>query len=312
MNTGNKPDKARSRRSKFLLWGIILIAIILLAGYMTIGGVAANRLTLPERKVIPQNNPGKLGISFVDVSFLARDGKTEIAGWYMRASTAEKAIILVHGRDASRSDAIQGHWVELGAGLNRAGFTVLMIDLRGHGESSTGRFTYGLRERQDVLGALDYLEERGYQPGKIGILGLSLGAASGIGAAADDPDIGALVTDSSFSDLRPVAYSLWESESGLPMIFLHSARFMGRMLYGIDIFDARPVDEIGKIAPRPVLLIHCQTDSILPVENQAQLAAAAPWAETWTLPECEHTEAYLVDQLAYEARVASFFNEALK
>ena len=189
---------------------------------------------------------------------------------------------------------------------------MLMIDLRGYGESSDGRFTFGIRERQDVLGALDYLEERGYLPGKIGVLGLSLGAASAIGAAADQADIGAVVTDSGFSDIRPLVYAQWEEESELPLFFLHATRLMGRFMYGIDVLDARPVDEIGKISPRPLLLIHCQLDSIVPVEHQAQLAAAAPWAETWTVPGCEHTQAYLVDPHTYAERVAEFFHEALK
>jgi dipeptidyl aminopeptidase/acylaminoacyl peptidase len=50
-----------------------------------------------------------------------------------------------------------------------------MIDLRGHGGSSTARLTYGARESQDVLGAVDWLRARGH--GRIGVLGASMGAA---------------------------------------------------------------------------------------------------------------------------------------
>jgi uncharacterized protein len=305
-------QKQQKRRGRIWLWIGLGILALLLVGYLAVGAVAADKLTLPERKVVPGNNPGRLGLEYEDVLLPARDGKAEIAAWFIPAEGAEQAVILVHGRDASRSDAILGHWVELAAGLQRAGLSVLMIDLRGHGESSAGRFTFGLQERYDVLGALDWLESRGFQPGKIGVLGLSLGAASSVGAAAESTDIGAVVTDSGFSELSPLVYAGWEQESGLPLLFIPATRLMARLMYGIDVFDARPVAELEAISPRPLLLIHCTTDSMVPVAMQQEMAAAAPWAETWTVPDCEHTHAYLEDPVAYEQRVAEFFRAGLK
>ena len=95
-------------------------------------------------------------------------------GWYIPAGDQSRAVILVHGRNASRTDLFLGGGLKLAKALHDVGLSVMMIDLRGHGQSSDGRFTYGLKERKDVIGAVDWLIGKGYQPGKIGTMGISL------------------------------------------------------------------------------------------------------------------------------------------
>lgn len=80
----------------------------------------------------------------------------------------------------------------------------MMIDLRGHGLSEDARSTFGITARRDVLGAVYWLEQRGYQAGNIGVLGYSLGAGSVIAAAAEEADIGAVWVDSLFADIQSV------------------------------------------------------------------------------------------------------------
>ena len=159
------------------------------------------------------------------------------------------AIILVHGRDNSRTNGFVDQFVPFANRCTRPASRCMLIDLRGHGESADARFTFGIKERQDVLGAVDWLEGRGYQPGKIGVLGYSLGAASVIGAAAEEPDIGAIWIDSAFADIESVIEGSWQQESGLPQVFLQSTQWMIRLLFGNDITASRPVDEIGRSPP---------------------------------------------------------------
>ena len=133
----------------------------------------------------------------------------EIAGWFIPSGRSRRVIVLVHGKDANRtreldrdlSDDVPGEFPDLAVGLSRRGFAVLMIDLRGHGQSGHARFGFGHTERRDVRGAVDWLVARGFCPGRIGVLGISMGAAAGIGAASEDDRIGAFVADSSFAEL---------------------------------------------------------------------------------------------------------------
>jgi pimeloyl-ACP methyl ester carboxylesterase len=96
-----------------------------------------------------------------------------------------------------------------------------MIDLRGHGQSQSARMTYGVNEADDVLGAIDWLVQQGFQRQHIGLFGASMGGASAIGAISQDllstqKSIGALVTDSTYADFNAVMTKKFKRLSGLP------------------------------------------------------------------------------------------------
>ena len=306
--------KTRHNGWRIALWiffGVIGLVVIL---YFTVGVVAATQLTLPKRVFDPEANPGKLGMQYEDVTFPARTGDATIAAWYIPSEDNDRAVIFVHGRDDSRTKAFAGHFVEFAKAFHEKGISVLMIDLRGHGESSDGRYTFGLRERRDVMGAVDWLEGRGYQPGKIGVFGYSLGAASVIGAAAEEEDIGAIAVDSAFAEILPVLQRNIQKETGLPKIFILPTMWMTQLLYGYNLADARPVGEISKIPPRPLMLIHCDADAMIPIQNMQDLLREVPGTPSWTIPGCEHALAYKEpgNRPEYDRRLTDFFLASLK
>ena len=67
-----------------------------------------------------------------------------------------EAILLLHGWTGSVAPDL----VAMGPTLGRTA-GVLGLDFRGHGGSDDARTTFGLREIEDVAGALDWLGERG-------------------------------------------------------------------------------------------------------------------------------------------------------
>jgi dipeptidyl aminopeptidase/acylaminoacyl peptidase len=282
-------------------------------GYFSVGALAANALTMPKRDFAADVTPAQIGLVYEDVRFAARDGAADIAGWFIPGEGIAPAIIMVHGRDASRTAAVKGSFLQEAKLLHDAGYSVLMIDLRGHGQSSDARFTFGLKERSDVLGAVDWLLQRGVAPGQIGVLGLSLGAAASIGAAAEDLAIGALVTDSGFADINVLIEQQWERASGLPRPFLYAALLMARLMTGVDLTQSQPARELAQIAPRPVLLIHCEADDYIPVASLHSLLAAYPEAETWVIrgSNCLHSEGFNADPVTYGATIQAFFSHAL-
>jgi uncharacterized protein len=305
---------ARPRRAgRILAWMLVAVLILTVAAYFAVGAVAANALTLPRRDFAPSVTPAMVGLAYEDVRFTARDGAAEITGWYIPSEGEGPVIIMVHGRDASRTAAVASNFLQEAKLLHDGGFGVVMIDLRGHGQSSDARFTFGLKERNDVLGAVDWLLQRGVAPGRIGVLGLSLGAAAAIGAAAEEPAIAALVTDSSFADINTLIEEQWEKASGLPRPFLYSALAMARIMTGVDLTQSQPARELAQVAPRPVLLIHCAADDYVPVANLDGLHAADPAAQTWVIPgaSCLHSEGFNADPAAYGARIQDFFTNAI-
>lgn len=296
---------------RFALSSAVTLIVLVLALYLGISTYAASVVTLPQRDAVV-NTPATFGARFEEVRFPARGGDVEIAGWYVPQAGATRAIVLVHGKDSSRSTEFDGRFSELAAALRNRGFAVLLIDMRGHGDSGAARFSFGLAERRDIIGAVDWLESRGFGRGRIGVLGVSMGAASAIGAAADDTDIGALAADCSYADIEPLLQRHWTNASGLPLLFLPSTLFMGRLVLGMDVANTRPVEEIDDIAPRPVLIIHGAADAFTPVEHGRELAAAAPEAEYWEVAGAGHARSYEVDPQAYIERVARFFERSLR
>ena len=121
--------------------------------------IAANLLSTPNRTFDPKA-VSVFSKSPEDVHFLASDG-VKIAGWFLPSKLNQKAIILVHGMNSSRTAEMGGRFPEFSAGLNREGFTILMIDLSGHGQSGNARFTFGITERRDVIAAVNWLKSKG-------------------------------------------------------------------------------------------------------------------------------------------------------
>lgn len=314
METTAQPQaaaRARGRLRRVLARVALTAALLLLAAYLGISAIAANTLTVP-RRVFGSETPAAHSVAYQDVRFPSADDGLSIAGWYMPREGSRKAVVLVHGWNGSRTSEFKGDFVDFGAALQRRGFAVLMIDMRGHGQSDDSHFSFGIAERRDVEGAIEWLKAQGFEPGSIGALGVSMGGATTIGATFENADIGALVADCSFADVYPLIESKWTTQTPLPQIFLPSTLLMARLLFGYDLSASRPVDEIAHIAPRPVLIIHGTDDAFTPLDHAHQLKAAAPSAEYWEVPGAAHGGSYQADPAAYVERVAAFFERSLE
>lgn len=84
------------------------------------------------------------------------------------------------------------------------------------------------------------------------------------------------------------------------------------MDYGWDLVSVRPVDEIAKLAPRPLFLIHCEQDTYMPVVQFQQLEQAAPWAQTCSVKECRYAEIYEFVPEEYTQKLVVFFEAGLQ
>ncbi|HSB67242.1 MAG TPA: alpha/beta hydrolase [Anaerolineales bacterium] len=329
-NSAGSQAHSKPRIWRVLQWIVIGLVIFVAVAYLGVSAYAANVLTRPARNIdLQKYNPGVYGLAYEDLTFPARNDGLSIAATYIPSEANQRAIILVHGYNNSRTNGFLDGFVSFATKLQEAGFSVLMIDLRGHGQSGDARFTFGIKERWDVLGAVDWLESRGFLPGKIGVLGYSLGAGSIIGAAAEEPDIGAVWTDSLFADIAPVLENGWTSLSGLPQVFLYSTKAMVRLFYGYDIAASRPIEDLENLDTRPIFMAHCLQDKLIPISNMDQLLAIAQNAQSWVIPNCDiqtssappadfpevfnnHAIGYTLNPDEYTSKVIEFFDASLK
>lgn len=290
----------------WLLFGGALAA---LAAYIGVAAAVAHQLTTPRRRS-PAADPAALGMRCEETWFPARGERVTISAWHLPAPGAERAIIVAHGVGGRRGKEFTIPSHELLGYLVAQGFTVLVLDLRGHGDSSPARMTYGDSERRDILGAADWLLGRGYAPGTIGVLGLSMGGVAGIGAARAEPAIGALVVDSSCADFVAMLREHFRSYSKLPQFFLPGALLLGRLLTGVQLERLRPAELLRSSARRPLLVIHARGDALVPAAHAQALAEAGNGA-LWLTDAPEHLGSFAADPQGYCACVGQFFDAAL-
>lgn len=277
----------------------ILAALAVAAlAYAAVCVAVAWRFTT-ARRVAPQ--PAPAGAQ--PVRFAARDGRAAIDAWYLRAPAAKGAVVFVHGLGACRGDELKSPTFALARSLVENGLSVLMIDLRGHGSSSAARLTYGARERFDVLGAVDWLRARGHA--RIGALGASMGAATSLLAAADEPAIDAIVADSPFADFGLMIERQFRRLSRMPAWILPGVLALTRLFTGIDLQRVRPLEAAASLAGRPALVIHSAGDRFIPAADARAIAGRAG-AQLWVTDNDGHIGSYRADPQAYTTRVVTF------
>ena len=270
-----------------LLWASAVAAISAFA-YLAIGYLVAARLSGPVREPA-ERTPADAGLSYREVAFRSDDGLL-LEGWWVESPGSSRAAVLVHGWGGGKHNA---HVVETARVYAGAGFGVLMFDLRAHGGSEGELVTLGHREARDVLAALDWLGERGFEPGEVVLHGWSMGGAAVL-RAAPETGVAAVVEESAYADLLPLLRERLPEESGLPAFFNPGVFFMGEHVLGIEARSVRPVEDMRRLAEEgtPVMIIHSRGDELVPFENAETLAAAHPGAAFWELRDYDHVKAY--------------------
>lgn len=260
---------------------------------------------------------GKLELDVVDVKpeyvvFDARDGK-QLSGWFVHApawvSQPWPVVLLVYG---------YGGFKEQMAGyakiIHEGGFATFMFDMSGSGLRSGEPVTFGYKEQWDMLDAAAYLRTRpDVDLTRMGALGISMGAATALLAAAEDPGIKAIVSDSSYADLFGMVRPGVSAFVGPRAIFL--APFIVRIaetMLGMKAGSVRPDHAAASLGDRPLLIIHGDCDSLTDPNSAQRLydAASGP-KELWVVPECGHAYAPVAAPDEYKRRVNEFFQKYL-
>jgi uncharacterized protein len=287
-----------------LLWASVVAAGSIVA-YLAIGYLVAARLSAPVRGPV-ERTPTEVGLDYREVGLRSSDGLS-LSGWWVGRTGSSRAAVLVHGWGGDRSDL---HVVETALVYHRAGFNVLMLDLRAHGESEGERVTVGYREARDVRGALSWLERRGFDPEDVVLHGWSLGGAAVV-QAAPGTGVAAVVEEAGYADLPPLLRERIPETSGLPGFFTPGILLTGRLLLGIDYRAVRPVEEAAQLHREgvPFMIIHSRDDAMIPFEHAESLAAAHPEATFWEIEDYEHVAAHTHPE--YQKRLLAFLDEAM-
>lgn len=281
--------EGRGRRpAKPVVLALLALAVVTV-GYLGVGLFVAMRLTAaPDRQPLEQT-PADVGLDYREVNFQSADG-LDLAGWWVPGDDPSQAAVLVHGLDGSKSDR---HVVQTAPIYAGAGYGVLMIDLRGHGDSEGGRITMGYREVRDVRGALSWLGERGFGPNAVVLHGFSMGGATVV-RAAPGTGAAAVVEEAGYADLPLLLRDALPEASGLPPLFNPGVLLMAKLSLGFDPWSVRPEEEAGMLPEQgvPLLIIHSTDDQVVPFGHAESLKAAYPAAALWRIEGHGHVGAH--------------------
>jgi pimeloyl-ACP methyl ester carboxylesterase len=239
----------------------------------------------------------ELGVPYETVTVTTSDS-LELTASYV-PSKNRAAIVLFPG--ATRPDEARM--------LIRHGYGVLLLDPRGQG-SSEGDIVRWAGDR-DLLAAAEYLRRRpDVGRNRIGAFGFSVGGEILLEAAAQSTHFKAVVSEGA-------GFRIGEADppAGLAQTFDPLVRKL--LTATTTVFsnhDPPPpiVDRIGRISPRPVMLIYA--DPGMGGENTRQptyYAAAGEPKTIWKVPGAEHTGGIDAQPAEYERRVIAFFDHAL-
>lgn len=242
----------------------------------------------------------------------------QLEGWWIPAEpadgqVADETVIVTHGYGTSRRDYNALLPTSM---LVKGGFNVLLVDQRNMGDSTcvTGRHSAGQAESDDFAAVADWvIAEKGVDPSKLGMFGVSGGAIATAVLPAKTDKIEAFALESPIFDFhetarREVVYQ------GFPE-FLWSLADLAARLQGVNLNETPVPAGIDAAGDRPILLLHGTEDQRLAYEgavkflDYGQSVGANVRLETFR--GADHTEGMLTETERYADALTSFFAAAL-
>jgi pimeloyl-ACP methyl ester carboxylesterase len=292
--------------------GILLLAFVFGWVPYWLGGLATTRKFQFNDKENAGLTPESFHLASENVAFKAPDG-AELRGWFVPVAGAKGTVILAHGLNRSRIEMVKK--VPF---LHDLGWNALLFDMRHHGESGGGATTFGQLEKDDVRAATAFVRSRA--PGPVVLWGVSLGAASVILAAADDPTVAGVVGDSSYRSLTDTVHHHLNLFRGFRwwMRIVPSWPTADEVLFWMGRrggFDPKAVDvraAASRLAGRPALFVANTDDQRMPKEIAFELKeAAGDGAAVLLVPGKSHGGAWRDGTVQYGAAVTRLLEAAL-
>jgi uncharacterized protein len=192
-------------------------------------------------------------------------GGTKLSGWWVPKSDAKQTVILLHTLGGNRSDLL-----DFAEPIWKAGFNLVMLDLRSHGMSDGKYFTYGFDEWKDVMAAIDTVNAK--QPNQtFAVLGVSAGGTVAISSAVRDVRIRKVVTIGTFADLGA---TIDAQTKLLPGFWRGRAIGRSEELANFKVAETSAKRWISQVSV-PVMIAHGTQDTYIPLSNGEQLFGAA-------------------------------------
>lgn len=294
-------DAARMSRRRLLLALLALIALWLGSSAVVLQAIRTRRTARYAEPV-----PAALAGQVEEIRLTTSDGQ-DIGAWFLDAVRDDApTVVELHGKGGARA-------VRLGAAdiVRERGSAVLLVTLRGHGDSSGDSEDFGWSARRDVIAAVDWVDVR--RPGRpVFVHGASLGAAAAVFAADELGErVSGYALECLYADLETAART--RCAHYLPPLVddvaWNGLRLVARVTWP-EFRDISPLEGIGSI-PREarLLLMAGGADALASrAETDRLFERVADRARLVVVPNAAHDRLQSADPTVYRAAVLDWID----
>jgi fermentation-respiration switch protein FrsA (DUF1100 family) len=279
----------------------VLIAAAIVLG---LGGIVAwivgGQLVTPRPAEI---GSGPDDLPIVAISLTSESG-AKLSGWHIpnddeQGENRRGVIVLLHPIRGSRLTMLpRARW------LHSVGYSIVMIDLQAHGESTGEQITLGHLESRDARRAVEFA--RASHPNEpIGVLGVSLGGASSL--LASPLDIDALILESVYPTIEQAIHNRVAAQLG-PLASIPSKLLLWQLQprLGIDPSNLRPIDRIAAVGCPVFIMSGADDEHTTVAETRAMFRLAKEPKDLWIVDGAQHVDLCGAATNAYKKRVLNF------
>ena len=245
---------------------------------------------------------GEIPINLKDVeevSFLSTSN-AEISAWFFSSFEKKGGVLLLHGVKSNRLQML-----DRAKFLQKAGYSVLLIDFQAHGKSLGEKITFGYLEALDAESAYMYLEKRIHSR-NIAVIGVSLGGAAAlVGNVKNKAKI--MILESVYPTLEEAIIDRLEIYLGSIGAYLSpllTLQLKPRLGFGVDAL--RPIDHITKRKGAVVIIAGEKDRHTKLIESQRLYSKASDPKELWIVENAKHQDFHKLLGKSYELKILGY------
>lgn len=194
--------------------------------------------------------------------------------------------------------------------MKKAGYNLLIPDLRGHGFSEGDYIGMGWDDREDIIQWIDYLLSKDPHASII-LYGVSMGGATVMDVAGEKlpHQVKAIIEDCGYTSVWDIFKAHIDMNNIESEVALHMASLVTKIRAGYYLEDVRPIEQVKK-SQTPMLFIHGAEDNFVPfaMVNELYNAATCP-KEKLVIQGAGHANSCSVNSELYYQTIFHFIEK---
>ena len=234
-------------------------------------------LSFRPKKITENKSPLDFGIKYQE-QYIPGLSNKKLFSWLLINEKNIGTIIMIHGWGGNSE-----FMLPLAQPFYHAGFNILLIDARGHGNSDSYMFSSLPRFAEDIESAKSWLQSK-YPSlsNKLCLIGHSVGASAVLLAASRQTDLNAVISIAPFAHPE-LLMQRYLQEKHLPNAVIQLILKYIEKLIGTSFDSIAPINTVCNVSA-PVLIVHGKEDSTVPISDAYLI-----------IENCEQREIYFLE-----------------